>query len=364
MFWLGLIVAVCFVPGYTGAIIPTQWAVFSILLPLGLWRSGVLGPIGLLGPVVFAFAALSITWAPNPWDAGFGLWLMCLWALAMWFGTTVNDFRPLWRGLAVGLTVSSVVAIFQRCGFSPVLSVGDTGASGLLYNSVVLGASCALVLIALWTQRLWWYMPGLLPGLMLANSRGAYLVLGLTLATRFMRLRYIFLALAFAAIAFTIAIQFTSGDSDYTRLLVWGAAMRELTLFGRGIGSFSTFFVATPQKLLYPGWVHNDYLQLWFELGIGSLAIVALYALALTQRTSDHWPIFFAFAIFGTFSFPLWTPISAFMGCVVAGAMLRDRYLDRLACIGGRYSSLPGVPRPFPVFPRLGRKAVPTASAN
>lgn len=364
MFLLGLIVAVCFVPGYTGAIIPTQWAVLSILLPLGLWRSGVLGPSALAGLAVLAWSAISILWAPNTWDAGFGLWLACIWALALWFGSTIDDFRPLWRGLAVGLTISSAVAIFQHFGFAPVLANSPERPTGLFFNSTLLGASACLVIIALISQRQWAYIPGVLPALFLAHSRGAFLVLALTLLTRYLRVRYVLLAMALAACILVLTLNGHETDSDRTRLILWGAALRELNLLGHGIGSFTTFLVATPTRILYPGTVHNDYIQLWFELGLGSLLIMALYALALAQRTSDHWPIFFAFTLFGLFYFPLWTPVPAFMACLVAGAMLRDRHLDRLASVHGRYVSLPGTPRRLPLFPRLGRKALPTPSAN
>jgi hypothetical protein len=363
LFWLGLIVATCFVPGYTGAIIPTQWAVLSILLPLGLWRSGVMGPIGLLGLAILAFGALSMLWAPNTWDAGFGLWLLCIWAMAVWFGSTVDDFRPLWQGLAVGLWVSSAIAIFQALGYQPVLTYADHP-SGLFYNSTLLGASACLVILALVSQRQWFYIPGVLPALVLAQSRGAFLVLTLALLTRWLRVRYILCAMALAALVLVLTLNGLETDSDLVRLTVWGATLRELNLFGHGIGSFVTFLIATPSRMLYPGTVHNDYIQLWFELGIASLAIVALYALALSCRTSDHWTIFFAFFLFGFFYFPLWTPVPSFMACMVAGAMLRDRHLDRLASAHGRYASLPGHPRKLPLFPRLGRKAVPSPSSN
>jgi hypothetical protein len=362
MFYLGLIVSVCFVPGYTGAIIPTQWAVLSIVLPLGLWRSGALGPSALAGLAALAWSAISLAWAPNTYDAGFGLWLMCIWALALWFGSTIDDFRPLWQGLAIGLTVSSAIAIAQHLGFAPVLAHTAERPTGLFFNSTLMGASAALVIIALVSQRQWFYIPGVLPALILSGSRGAFLVLTLALLTRWLRVRYILCSMAIAALFLVLAVGDLTGDSDTTRLTIWGAALRQLTFWGHGIGSFTTFYIATSSRMLYPGWVHNDYLQLWFELGIGALAIFWLYALALSQRSSDHWPIIFSFTLFGLFYFPLWTPLPAFMACMAAGAMLRDRHLDRIACTHGRLVGLPLHPRRVPLFPRLGRQALPSAS--
>lgn len=364
MFLFGLLVAVCFVPGYVGAIIPAQWTILSILLPLGLWRSGVLGPSALAGCAVLAWSALSFLWAPNPYEAGFGLWLACLWALALWFGSTVHDFRPLWQGLAVGLWVSSAIAIAQALGYTPVLANTPEHSTGLFFNSALLGCVSTLVIIALATQHQWLYIPGILPALLLSGSRGAILVLALTILTRWLRVRYILCAMGLAALIIVLTLDGLETDSDRTRLIIWGATMRQLSPFGSGIGSFSAFLIHAPPRMLYPGWVHNDYLQLWFELGIGAIGVYFLYALALTQRASPHWPIIFAFALFGLFFFPLWTPVPSFMACMAAGAMLRDRHLDRLACAHGRYSSLPRSPRRVPVFPRLGRKVVPTASPN
>jgi hypothetical protein len=263
----------------------------------------------------------------------------------------------------VGLWVSSAIAILQALGHTPVLTFGGHP-SGLFFNSTLLGASACLVIVALVSQRQWLYIPGVLPALYLAHSRGAYLVLAMTLLTRWVRVRYILAAMAVAACVLVFTLDGLETDSDLTRLTVWGAALRELTLLGHGIGSFVTFIVATPSRILYPERVHNDYIQLWFELGLGAIAVYWLYALALSCRTSDHWSIFFAFTLFGLFYFPLWTPVPAFMACMAAGAMLRDRHLDRRASALGRYVCLPGVPRRQPLFPHLGRKAVPNPSPN
>ena len=68
---------------------------------------------------------------------------------------------------------------------------------------------------------------------------------------------------------------------------------------------------------------HNDYLQLAFEFGIGSLAIFAIGAFALARTESPDWLAFFTFAIAAGFFFPLYAPMLAFIGCVSAGHLLR-----------------------------------------
>src|SRR5260221_7739561 len=109
MFLLGLIVSVCYIPGVTGAMVPTQWAVLSAVLPLGLWYSGAKGPEILFGTLALVFAALSILWAPNTYDAGYGLWLACIWAGCFWLGAIQTNFAGLYVGLACGLGVSSAL---------------------------------------------------------------------------------------------------------------------------------------------------------------------------------------------------------------------------------------------------------------
>lgn len=339
MFLLGLLLAICYVPGITGASVPTQWVLLSAILPLGLWRSGVLGPTHFAGLAILAWSALSLLWVPNLWDGLYGFWILAILALAFWLGSTISDFRGLWKGLALGLSCSSLVAISQWLGYAPVESAPGNP-SGLFFNSTLLGASCAIVLIALWSEKLWLWMPGILPGLILANSRGAYLVLAFVIASRYVPLLLLSLALMLAAIAFSLV----PNDSDSTRLMIWGMALRELTFFGHGIGSFGSFIYIHHNTLVIPDRVHNDYLQLWFELGPASLAIGFIYAVALFQRQSPLWPIFLAFAILGLFYFPLWAPIPAFIGAMVAGRLASDWHHSLFLRAGWRSGRLPRHP--------------------
>ena len=57
MFLLGLLLPICFIPGYTGASIPSQWVLLSLVLPAALWRRGYrLTPLHLLGLGFIAWA--------------------------------------------------------------------------------------------------------------------------------------------------------------------------------------------------------------------------------------------------------------------------------------------------------------------
>jgi hypothetical protein len=326
-FLLGLIVSVCYIPGTFGALVPIQWAVLSILLPLGLWSAPPIGLDHKLGLALLGWATLSLGWSPNTFDALYGLWIAFIWAGAFWVGSLTDDSRPLWCGLAFGLAINSGVAIAQALGHSPVLMANETP-SGLLFNSTVLGSACALVLIALISWRLWFWVPFLIPGLLLSQSRGALAVLGFTLLASRVRWYYTIATLAFALAAMSLF----APPSDLQRLFLWGTTLRGLTLLGHGIGSYTTLLIYNPTEfyrhaagMIHPEFVHNDYLQLWFELGAAAILVYALALRGLLRPCDPDWPVLCAVAILGIFYFPLWCPVLAFIGCAAAGAIAGRR---------------------------------------
>lgn len=328
MLWLGLLLAICFVPGYTGASIPTQWAVLSILLPLSLWRKGPITSLHKLFLLFMFWSAVSILWSINLYSWVWGMWLVTIWALSFYLGSTLRSLVDLWKGLAIGLGVSSAVAVAQALEFAPVEANDPYLYSGLLFNSSVQGISIALVLIALTIHRLWWYMPPLAIGLILAGSRGAFFILAIALIARYTHWLVAILAVVFAG----LALGFWTDVSDSQRLRIWGITLGALSPFGQGSGSFiDVFYIYKDRgvdKLIRSEFVHNDYLQFIYEYGIGAIAIFIIYALALLKTTSREWPIFFGFAILSFFYFPAYAPLSAFIGFVVAGHISRDWVVD------------------------------------
>jgi hypothetical protein len=329
MFLLGFIAATCFIPGVTGMMVPVQWAVLSILLPLGLWRFGYIGLDHKLGLALLGWATLSLSWAPNIFDALYGLWIVFMWAGTFWFAGTnpEGDSRPLWCGLAAGLAVNSGVAIAQALGYTPVLS-NTTTPAGLLFNPTMLGACCALVIIALISWREWFYIPFLVPGLVLSQSRGAMIVLAFTALA--MHVRW-YITLAAIGIGFGL-MAFFAPPSDLQRLFLWGYTLRNLDLLGHGIGSYNTLLVFNPTEfypraagMIHPEFVHNDYLQLWFELGIGAVLAYTLLVRGLLRTQDPDWPVLCGFAILATFYFPLYGPLLMFIGCSAAGSIASRR---------------------------------------
>lgn len=337
MFWLGLLLAVCYVPGYTGASIPTQWAVLSIILPLGLWR---IGPVTLghkLFCLVIGYAVLSLAWIHNDYAAIWGLWLLFIWALAYNWGTLFDDLLGLWRGLGAGLCASTAIAIVQALGYSPVEAADINKASGLFFNSSLFGVICGLVMVGLYSHRQWFLLPPVGLGLILSGSRGGIVLFTVGLICH----HYGRLAATAATILGALTFIWFLDPADSQRLQIWGVVLPTLNFFGHGIGSFSDlYYIANTKMLLIrPEFVHNDIIQLVYEIGFAGIALALIPALALAVPSTDR-PALFAWCVCTLFYFPLYAPLTAFIGLVVAGSSLRRWALVRNLCRSRRSSQL------------------------
>lgn len=337
MFYLGLLLPVCFFPGITGASIPTQWVVLSCLLPLSLWKKGPLTPFHWLGAIFLAWAVLACAWSADHFQNVWGLWILGIGAGLFWLGSTLDSPRDLYRGLALGLTASSVVAILQANGLWHLMNFSGVP-SGLLFNSMYLGEATALCIIALASERLWWYIPGLVPALALSHSRGAWLALGLGLAATWFR-RPLWLLVAALAIGVTITIH--PSPSDIQRLQIWSIAWSFASWLGIGPGMFYDIVYIANGSIVLPEYAHNDYLQLIVEYGIGALPALACWVLVLAQTQATGWPIFASFSAMALWSFPSQMPLTLVFGAVAAGGVARGWYLLGLGSVDGRPYLLP-----------------------
>ena len=326
MFYLGLLLPICYLAGFTGTAILTQWVVLSVILPLALWRRGPFTFLHGLGLAFLVYSCASLLWVPNVNDSMLGLWHLLICALALWLGTTSPSLTQLWRGLALGLSISSFFAIGQVLGFETVYrNIGPVpGYSGLLFNSTVAGAAIALVVLALVTERLWLYIPALAPGLYLSHSRGGYLIIAVGLLARYVHWTVALLILVTCGL---FAIYFVGLDSSNTlRLQIWSVAYAGLTNRGWGIGSFYDIWYQSNGILIHPEFVHNDYLQLAFEFGWGAIPVYIILGGMLYHTSARVWPVAVGFATCMAFYFPLSCPLIAFIGCIVTGHILREPY--------------------------------------
>jgi hypothetical protein len=319
MFWLGLILPLSYIAGITGVSIPTYWAVLSALLPIALWRKGTTASLHWIGLGFLLYVASSIAWT-DPLDGVYRLWQMCILGLAFWLGTTSSTLRDLFKGLAVGLTVSSLFSVYQWFNGDPLLHM-YAKAPGLMLNPMIHAEMLALVIVGLLAYRMWAYIPLLLPGMVTANSRGAWLALGIGSILCFERRLLVISNLCLLGI---LAAVLLGAGTDVQRMQYWQAAFQGLTLFGYGAGATLHAFFLTPQGAQLIEHIHNDYLQLAFEFGVFAIIPIGIYALALGRISLVEWPVFAIFALMSTFSFPFFHPALALVGTCVAGHLLSD----------------------------------------
>lgn len=325
--WLGLALSLAFIPGWTGASIPTSWAVLSCALPFLLWQPVSMTAIhwALGGFLLYAFASLA--WATNRYDAVMALWQLSLVAGCFLWGAQLSSLQPILRGLALGFSVSSAVAVAQWFGYEPVLVNNHFAPAGLAYNSALHGEILALLIVGLAVYEDWLWIPALIPGLLLSHSRGAYAAAALGLIL--IRARHpIVLVLGAAAAAY--AATFSVGSSDSERAVIWTGALHYLTPFGNGPGSFLSLWFQHPSgPIITPEYVHNDALQLAYEYGFAAAIPLAVATFLLARVESQEWPLFATFIFLGLFSFPLYSPITSIIGAMAAGRITRDWALVR-----------------------------------
>ena len=336
MVWLGVIVSLCYIPGVTGAYIPTQWPALAVLLPYGLLRSGPFTVFHLLGVLFIAYAVAWLPWSPNFNGGVFGLWVMIIAALTVWFGTTLASVRGLYAGLAAGAAVSSAVAVFQFYGVE-LVPTASIAPPGLYVNSVQQGTTLALIMIALITERMWLWIPPLLPGFLLAHSRGGFIVLLVGLLGCVKRRLWVAGVLGVAG-AFYLLLPLSSSDAQ--RMYIWRTAWDGLRWFGWGSGVFYNVILSFNGTVFFPEYAHNDFLQLAFEYGIGAAFPIAVIGYAAWRTDVNEWPVVLAFCAAACFSMPLFMPVTAFLALVAVGRVLRVHGLHGGYRCAGRFAIL------------------------
>ncbi len=316
-----------------------------------LWRQGNVTAFHWLGIALIAFASTSLLWNTDPLGGVHGLWMLCIVGLTFWLGSTLRTLQQVYAGLAIGGAVSSAIAVMQALGH-PVLPSGEFPA-GLYYNSVAQGEILALLVVALFSERMYFYAVPLIPGILLAQSRGAWLALAFGLLATLIQRSW----LLPAAAVMVGAAMWIGQPSDAIRLRIWLAAYGDFSWFGNGVGSFASQMYMDRGAVMYPEFVHNDALQLIYEYGIGAAIPAVIFAFVLLQTQMREWPVVLAFVIMGFYSFSLYMPVTAFIGLLAAGRIVRDWHRVRRF---GNYCGFVSDVRQW----WFGSEAVPLVSTN
>ena len=361
MFWLGAVVSLCYVPGVTGAYIATQWPVLAILLSFGLLRSGPFTVFHAAGLAFIAYAAIRLPFSPAPYASVFGLWLIVVMGLSVWFGTVATKMRGLYAGLALGASVSSLLAVLQYFDWNTVPTMTPYPA-GLYINSVQQGAVLALIVVALASERMWWWAIPLAPGIFLSHSRGAWVMLAVGLLGCCVRRLWAIGAIAAVGAFYLLSPALSSSSSDIQRMFIWRVAWDHLTWLGWGPGVFYTLAHSTmalfrstrstPTMTLCSSHL-NTGLVPWSPLGI--------VGYALWRTDVKEWPIVLAFVTAGCYSMPLFIPITSFLALVAVGRVLRVHGLARSHGDNRRQHVISGE---WNYYVQASRQTVPVASCN
>jgi O-antigen ligase len=359
---LGFLVAVTFWPGLAGAAQASRWTLLYIAVPIALcFVRAKPAPAHWLMLAALLWMAVTLLWTPVAYDGIAELADMATLAGLFIIGHQTESLAPMFRGLGVGLWVSSAICIAQWFGLAPVVIVA-AGAppSGLFVNPNVLGEICALAIVGLLSipstrgQRAhgagnrssvtagkdrhpylnYAIAGGILPALVLSQSRGAAVALavcGVAWAWKRFRLGTIIVVPILAALAFAVSpAKWLNSDTGQIRVDQWRDTVDGLTWLGNGIGSYYSTYPRDATRLdtgkIQPNHAHNDALELAFETGPAGCALAfAFLALVWWSAPEGGRLVLLALGIIAMLAFPLHTPATAFVFGLVAGHGARRR---------------------------------------
>lgn len=333
---LGFTIAAIYWPGMAGAEESSKWVAAYILLPAFLFTIRIKpNRLYVVGIGLLVWAVTSLLWTTVPDDGYLTLIQFCVIACAFVIGHSSEDLRPLYAGFGLGLLISSGLAILQASGYSPVLIMAfGTLPAGVFLNPNLMGETAAIVIVALMVERVWWLGVGILPALILSESRSALLaamVCGVLFAIRrWPKWTLIGTPLVAGAIYAITDAKWLASPFGGERWEIWretGNGILAHPLTGWGIGSFYSTFPKFDTALNWwqaTSHAHNDLLEFAFELGIPAAIVVVLLVLALAWRAKERDRlVLVAIGITAMFGFPLHTGATAVLFGLVAGHTAR-----------------------------------------
>ena len=328
LFLLGFLVAAAYWPHTVGAGLSARWACMAVgaalCLALTRERADVLGGWGL---VVLSSIAVTLAWAPDGYAAtGMFIHVLIL-ATVFSLGVVTKDLTSAWIGYAVGIIPSAIIALGQRFDGVDYFDQVSTFPSGLFVNANLMGEASAVALIAMMVQRRWLLCLAPAVCLWLSHNRGAYAAWWIALA---FLLSYTNRRWAIGIIAgvagLAIAWLVTANDP---RLEYWSIALSEFVPLGNGLESFATAHAFMEH-------VHNEPLQLVYELGVFSIPLLVLALYALGGLYGTELAVFSLVAADCFIAFPLHMPATAFVAALAAGALVAGRVRVRSSLLYGR----------------------------
>lgn len=322
LFLLGFGVITVYIPGILGASISTGWLFLFIVAPILLLYCEI--KLGF-GFIFICYAALSLIWTEILNIAWFSLLKLIMLGCVFWIGQNIKDLTPIFKGLALGLGVSVLVTVANKLGFITDVYSLNSMAAGLFVNPNIYSEISAILFISLLIFKLWWWIPITLPGLILVQSRTAFVGLGAGLFILLWGYNKSY-AIASTLVLFIIAAILYKGGfalpSIHERFDMWADTIQGIKILGNGVGSYEPLFpyYAThiDTELARPKYAHNDLLNIIFEFGIGSvLFLMVIFNVFKTKRL--ELVILITIFVISLFTYAIYVPVTAFIAFLVAG---------------------------------------------
>lgn len=345
-FAIGFLLMAAYWPGISGAATTPRWDV-GVIIALALFFASPspMTRAHWCGVALVGWLVVSIAWSLAPLEGFDEAAKLAVIAAAFGYGATLADVRALVMGAAIGIALSSIVAVAQWFGWNGIEQTSDGFPAGLFYNHNRLAEAAVLVGAALIALRMWWWLPVLLPSLILPQGRGAWLAAGVVVVAMVWKRGRTFerfmicaiLAQLVLLIAMTSAA-WRSGAID-ERLALWDYTVNHLTWRGHGLGSFAgtaQIFLGTGIDASVAEHPHNEYLWLAYEGGIIALGLSGALAVSLWRSTSSALGlVLIAIGVEACFAMPFHDPASVLFAALCAGHLARPRDRVRLAADDG-----------------------------
>jgi hypothetical protein len=334
LFLLGFGVITAYIPGIVGASISTGWLFLFIYIPfLFLYCDKIRFRLGF---IFICYVILSLVWTENLNIAWFHLLQLIILACVFCVGQNIKDIKPIFKGLALGLGVSATISIFQYFGFYGQIYTITKSFAGFFINPNIFSEVSAVMLISLVVLKLWWWIPVTLPGLILVQSRAAYLALAVGIFISVWKYNR-YLAFTLFNIIIIIGLYFYwdkfSLVSFKERLDMWADTIQGFNFFGNGVGSYEVLFpyYAThiDTEIARPRYAHNDLLNIIFEFGIASILFLMVLFNAFKSNKSEV-TILLTVCIISLFTYPMHIPTQAFIAFLVAGYLTANITSNRV----------------------------------
>lgn len=321
LFLLGFVSIVAYIPGITGAAIPTNWFIFCLIVPF--FMMGLNLKIGW-GFAFVCYSGLSLAWTQSFNIGLFSFIQIILLGCFFVIGQNLKDLTPVIKGLGVGLGAASLLAIAQYFGFREVFSLNNEPAA-FFVNKNIYSEISAILLLSFVIFKLWWFIPTALPGLILVQSRAAYLALGVGLLIwgwQHNKKLSVGLILAVGLVGAYFYWGHFSISSLNERFDMWADTVQGFKIFGNGVGSYETMFpyYATHinTELARPKFAHNDLLQVAFEFGVGSIFILMALLNVFNSKRKET-IILWEILLVSMVTYPMHLPAASFVAFIVAG---------------------------------------------